>query len=53
MLMALTEDLGRFITDISFEKLPAEAVEVARVGFIDCIATMIAGAPRPGATAGA
>ncbi len=47
MLMALTEDLGRFITDISFEKLPSEAVEVARVGFIDCIATMIAGARDP------
>jgi 2-methylcitrate dehydratase PrpD len=45
--MALTRDLGRFVADVSFERLPAEAVEVARVGFIDCIATMIAGAGDP------
>jgi 2-methylcitrate dehydratase PrpD len=42
--MALTRDLGRFVADVSFERLPAKAVDVARVGFIDCIATMIAGA---------
>ncbi|MGB9647746.1 MAG: hypothetical protein WCB44_21900 [Stellaceae bacterium] len=42
--MALTRDLGRFVADVSFERLPAAAVDVARVGFIDCIATMIAGA---------
>jgi 2-methylcitrate dehydratase PrpD len=45
--MSLTEDLGRFVADVFFERLPAEAVEVARVGFIDCIATMIAGAGNP------
>jgi 2-methylcitrate dehydratase PrpD len=47
MIMALTRDLGRFIADLSFERLPQDAAEVARVGFIDCIATMIAGAPDP------
>ena len=45
--MALTGDLGRSVADVSFEGLPAEAVDVARVGFIDCIATMIAGAGDP------
>ena len=45
--MALTRDLGRFVADVSFERLPAEALAVARVGFIDCIATMIAGAGDP------
>ena len=45
--MALTGDLGRFVADVSFEGLPAEAVDVARVGFIDCIATMIAEADDP------
>jgi 2-methylcitrate dehydratase PrpD len=45
--MALTQDLGRFVADLSFERLPKDAVEVARTGFIDCIATMIAGAPDP------
>jgi 2-methylcitrate dehydratase PrpD len=45
--MALTQDLGRFVADLSFERLPKDAIEVARTGFIDCIATMIAGAPDP------
>ena len=45
--MALTRDLGRFVADLSFERLPQDAAEVARIGFIDCIATMIAGAPDP------
>jgi 2-methylcitrate dehydratase PrpD len=47
MIMALTRDLGRFVADLSFERLPQDAAEVARIGFIDCIATMIAGAPDP------
>jgi 2-methylcitrate dehydratase PrpD len=37
----------RFVADVSFERLAAEAVDVARVGFIDGIATMIAGADDP------
>jgi 2-methylcitrate dehydratase PrpD len=46
-LMSLTRDLGRFVADVAFERLPAEAVDVARIGFIDCIATIIAGAHDP------
>jgi 2-methylcitrate dehydratase PrpD len=42
--MALTQELGRFVAGLTFEKLPKEAVEIARTGFIDTIATMIAGA---------
>src|SRR6266403_4530776 len=45
--MALTQELGRFVANLSFEKLPPEAVEIARTGFIDTIATMIAGAQDP------
>jgi 2-methylcitrate dehydratase PrpD len=45
--MSLTQELGRFVADVSFERLPSEAVAVARTGFIDCIATMIAGAGDP------
>ncbi|MBO0739741.1 MAG: MmgE/PrpD family protein, partial [Alphaproteobacteria bacterium] len=45
--MSLTYELGRFVADVSFERLPLEAVEVARTGFVDCIATMIAGAHDP------
>jgi len=45
--MPLTRDLGRFASGLSFENLPREAVEIARTGFIDTIATMIAGANDP------
>lgn len=45
--MALTQDLGRFAAGLTFEKLPAEAVEIARTGIIDTVATMIAGAHDP------
>jgi 2-methylcitrate dehydratase PrpD len=45
--MALTQELGRFVAGLTFEKLPKEAVEIARTGLIDTIATMIAGAHDP------
>jgi len=45
--MPLTQDLGRFVAGLTFEKLPQEAVATARTGFIDTIATMIAGAQDP------
>src|SRR5258706_14010428 len=45
--MAVTQELGRFVANLSFEKLPPEAVEIARTGFIDTVATMIAGAHDP------
>jgi 2-methylcitrate dehydratase PrpD len=41
--MPLTKDLGQFIADLSPNRLPEEAVRVARMGIIDCIGTMIAG----------
>src|SRR5581483_3627904 len=47
IVMPLTQDLGRFVSSLSFDNLPREAVEVARTGFIDTIATMIAGANDP------
>src|SRR5438477_1272169 len=46
-LMALTQELGRFVAGLTFEKLPEEAVEIARTGIIDTVATMIAGANDP------
>ena len=45
--MPLTQELGQFAAGLTFEALPAEAVEIARIGFIDTIATMIAGAHDP------
>src|ERR1700733_8109433 len=41
--MPLTKDLGQFVADLSPNRLPEEAVRVARMGIIDCIGTMIAG----------
>ena len=40
---ALTQQLGQFIADLSPNRLPDEAVRVAKMGFIDCVGTMIAG----------
>ena len=42
--MDLTRHLGQFVADLSPNRLPEEVVRVARMGFIDCIGTMIAGA---------
>ena len=42
--MPLTRELGQFVAGLTFEKLPPQAVETARTGFIDTVATMIAGA---------
>src|SRR5262250_954609 len=44
--LPLTQALGRFVADIAFARLPEAAVKTARLGFTDCIGTMIAGSPR-------
>ena len=41
--MSLTKTLGRFVSDLSPNRIPEEAARIARLGFIDCIGTMIAG----------
>ncbi len=41
--MALTQDIGAFIAELSPNRVPAEGMEVARLGFIDTVGTMIAG----------
>jgi 2-methylcitrate dehydratase PrpD len=41
--MALTQDLGQFVADLSPNQLPEEAARVARMGFIDTIGTMMVG----------
>jgi len=49
----LTRSLGAFIAGIRFEALPGQAIDTARLGFTDCIATLIieaisaAGTPCP------
>ncbi|MDQ2736154.1 MAG: MmgE/PrpD family protein [Pseudomonadota bacterium] len=41
--MPLTQSIGRFVADLSPNHLPEQAVATAKLGFIDCIGTMIAG----------
>ncbi len=43
----LTRALGRFVAEITFDRLPEAAVATARLGFTDCIGTMIAGSSEP------
>jgi 2-methylcitrate dehydratase PrpD len=41
--MSLTKTLGQFVAELSPNRLPEGAERIARLGFIDCIGTMIAG----------
>jgi 2-methylcitrate dehydratase PrpD len=41
--MPLTQDLGAFVARVGAEGVPDAARQIAKTGFIDCIATMVAG----------
>ncbi|MGZ5095253.1 MAG: MmgE/PrpD family protein, partial [Burkholderiales bacterium] len=43
MPTALTAGLARFIADLRYEDIPAEAREHIKIGFTDCSGVMIAG----------
>ncbi len=43
----LTESLARFIANPGFEAIPAQAARIVKTGFIDTIATIIAGRNEP------
>lgn len=43
MTVPITKVIGDFIAKATFEGVPKEAAEVARMGFIDCIGVMYAG----------
>ncbi|MEJ0070443.1 MAG: MmgE/PrpD family protein [Pseudomonadota bacterium] len=43
MAIALTRALGKFVSEIRYDQLPADAIAVAKLGFTDCIAVMVAG----------
>ncbi len=45
--LPLTQALGRFVSELTFQRLPEAALRTARTGFIDCVGTMIAGSPEP------
>jgi len=44
---SLTADLGRFVSGLTLQQVPAEARAVAKTGFTDCFGVMIAGAREP------
>src|SRR5580693_4100902 len=46
-LMALTQDLGRFVADLSLPQIPAEGCAIARTGIADCFGVLIAGSRDP------
>lgn len=41
--MSLTHSIGAFVAGLTYDRIPAEATRIARMGFIDCTGTMIAG----------
>jgi 2-methylcitrate dehydratase PrpD len=43
----LTRALGEFVSALRFEQLPEDAIKVVRLGFTDCVATMLAGVQEP------
>ena len=45
--LPLTQALGRFVSELTYERLPEAALRTVRTGFIDCIGTMIAGSAEP------
>jgi 2-methylcitrate dehydratase PrpD len=47
MGIALTRALGKFVSEVRFDKLPPQAVAVAKLGFTDCVAVMVAGSSEP------
>ncbi len=46
-MTGLTESLSRFVAEPGWEKIPAEAARIVKTGFIDNVATMIAGRDEP------
>jgi len=48
--MGLTQELGRFVSDLTYGQLPEAAIAVAKLGFVDCVGVMIAGSVEPVAT---
>ncbi|WP_426958606.1 MmgE/PrpD family protein [Muricoccus radiodurans] len=47
MPTSITRALGAFVSGLRFGAIPADAVAVARTGFVDCVGVMIAGRDEP------
>src|SRR5258708_5800514 len=46
-MASLTAELGRFVSGLALDDVPAEAQSVVKTGFTDCFGVMIAGAREP------
>ena len=46
-MQGLTEQLARFVARPGLDRIPEEAIRIVRAGFIDTIATMLAGRDEP------
>jgi 2-methylcitrate dehydratase PrpD len=46
-MMGATETLAQFITDTHYETLPKEVISAAKIGLMDGVANMLAGATQP------
>jgi 2-methylcitrate dehydratase PrpD len=46
-MSSLTQDLGRFVADLTLQQIPAEGSGIARTGIADCFGVLIAGARDP------
>lgn len=47
MPIALTAELGKFVSGLRYRDIPTEAVDVIHAGFADCVGVMIVGAREP------
>src|SRR3972149_4723636 len=47
MTIALTLDLGKFISELRYQGIPKEAIPFIHTAFADCVGVMVAGARDP------
>jgi 2-methylcitrate dehydratase PrpD len=46
-MMGLTQEIGGFLADMSFERVPAAAVPIVCTGFTDCVGVALEGLAQP------
>ncbi|OWT66425.1 MmgE/PrpD family protein [Candidimonas nitroreducens] len=47
MTVALTRDLAEFVVTLTYDRLPPKAIAIAKLGFIDATAALLAGKHEP------
>jgi 2-methylcitrate dehydratase PrpD len=45
--MGLTQDIGKFISQVRFERIPSDAIPIVARGFTDTVGVLLAGLPEP------